>query len=98
MTQTTFTFRVDDDLKIAFSEAAKAQDRSAAQLLRVLMREAVRKENAAREHEAWFRREVEQGLREADDSSIQRVPHEKVDESWKKQRAAVKKRISAKPA
>lgn len=34
MTDSTFTFRVDDDLKTAFAETAKAQDRTAAQLLR----------------------------------------------------------------
>ena len=41
MPHTTFTFRLDDGLKAAFAETARAEDRTAAQLLRVLMREAV---------------------------------------------------------
>ena len=41
MPHTTFTFRLDDALKAAFAETARAEDRTAAQLLRVLMREAV---------------------------------------------------------
>ena len=47
MANTTFTFRVDDDLKANFAETARAEDRTAAQLLRVLMREAVRRRQEA---------------------------------------------------
>ncbi len=38
MTESTFTFRVDDSLKAEFSQAAKAKDRTGAQLLRDYMR------------------------------------------------------------
>lgn len=41
MADSTFTFRVDAELKTAFAEVAEADERSAAQLLRVLMRDAV---------------------------------------------------------
>jgi len=92
MTQSTFTFRVDDDLKTAFAEAAKAQDRTAAQLLRVLMREAVQRAQAGQEYDAWFRAEVEQGLREADDPAVPRIPHETVRSNWRRQRAELVKR------
>ncbi len=40
--ETTFTFRVDVDLKAAFTQTAKAQDRSASLLLRDYMRDYVR--------------------------------------------------------
>lgn len=40
--ETTFTFRVDADLKAAFTQTAKAQDRSASLLLRDYMRDYVR--------------------------------------------------------
>lgn len=43
--ETTFTFRVDDDLKTAFTRAAAAHDRPGSQLLRDFMRAYVR--NAA---------------------------------------------------
>lgn len=63
MTDATFTFRVDETLKRRFAEAARAQDRSGAQLLRDFMRAYV--EERAPEapgHEAWFRQEVRRGI------------------------------------
>lgn len=78
MSEATFTFRVDEELKAAFAETARAQDRTAAQLLRTLMRDAVREREQAAEYDRWFRGEVEQALREAADPAIERVPHEVV--------------------
>ena len=98
MAQTTFTFRVDDELKSAFAESAKAQDRTAAQLLRVLMRDAVQRQREAREHDAWFRGEVERGMREADDPAVRRIPHEDVRSNWRRQRAELAKRAADKTA
>lgn len=40
--ETTFTFRVDDELKTAFTRAAAAHDRPGSQLLRDFMRAYVR--------------------------------------------------------
>ena len=42
MSETTFTFRVDEALKAEFSTAAKSRDRNAAQLLRDFMRDFIR--------------------------------------------------------
>ena len=42
MGEATFTFRVDEALKAEFAQAAKADDRTAAQLLRDFMRDYVR--------------------------------------------------------
>ena len=94
MAQATFTFRVDDDLKSAFADSAKAQDRTAAQLLRVLMRDAVRRQREAREHDAWFRGEIEQAMREADDPAVRRIPHQEVRSNWRRQRAELAKRAA----
>lgn len=44
MSEATFTFRVDGDLKAEFVSAAKARDRSGAQLLRDFMREYVQQQ------------------------------------------------------
>ena len=98
MGESTFTFRVDDELKTAFAETAKAQDRTAAQLLRVLMRDTIEREKNARAHDAWFRGEVEQALREADNPKTPRIAHENVDSNWRKQRAKLAKRAGKKSA
>jgi predicted transcriptional regulator len=92
MTQATFTFRVDDDLKAAFAAAAKDQERTAAQLLRLLMRGAVERRQEAREHDAWFRGEVERAMGEADDGAVGRIPHEDIESRWRQQRAELVKR------
>lgn len=62
MSEATFTFRVDDSLKTEFSTAAKAPDRSSAQLLRDLMRTFVRQQKEAATYDAWFRHQVKIGL------------------------------------
>ena len=95
MGQATFTFRVDDELKAAFSEVARAQDRTAAQLLRVLMRDAIRRQRDGQDYDTWFRGEVEQGLREADDPTVRRVDNEDVKTSWRQQRATLVERVAA---
>lgn len=62
MSDATFTFRVDEALKTEFSTAAKARDRSGAQLLRDFMRDFVRQEEETAAHDAWFRRQIQIGL------------------------------------
>ena len=62
MSDATFTFRVDEGLKDAFSAAAKSRDRTSAQLLRDFMRDFVRQQQNAAEHDAWFRHQVQVGL------------------------------------
>lgn len=62
MSGATFTFRVDEGLKDQFSTAAKSRDRTGAQLLRDFMRDFVKQQQEATEHDAWFRREVQIGL------------------------------------
>jgi predicted transcriptional regulator len=57
----TFTFRLDESLRNSFSTAAKARDRTGAQLLRDFMRDFVRQQQDAAEHDAWFRRQVQIG-------------------------------------
>lgn len=66
MPQSTFTFRVDSQLKDVFTDFAQKQDRSAAQLLRDFMRrtiiEAQHEEPSSKESwDAWFSAKVEAG-------------------------------------
>jgi len=62
MNEATFTFRVDESLKAEFSSAAKARDRTGAQLLRDFMRDFVRQQHEAEQNDAWFRSQVQQGI------------------------------------
>ena len=91
MPETTFTFRVDDELKAAFSNVAKAHDRPGSQLLRDFMRDYVEKA----EHDAWFRAEVEQGLRELEDPNVELIPHEQVVAEWEVEKAELLARVAA---
>ncbi len=59
MGEATFTFRVDDNLKEAFAEAARSQDRTGAQLLRDYMREVVQRQREDANYEAWLRQKIE---------------------------------------
>ena len=86
MSHATFTFRLDDRLKTDFAEVARAQDRTAAQLLRVLMRAEINRRREMAEHDAWFRAEVRQSLQEADDPGVARIPHEEVRASLRRER------------
>ena len=62
MSEATITFRVDEELKDEFSMAAKARDRTGAQLLRDFMRDFVRQQQDAAAQDALFRRQVQAGL------------------------------------
>ena len=92
MPETTFTFRVDEDLKAAFSNAAKAHDRPGSQLLRDFMRDYVEK----MEHDTWFRAEVEQGLREARDPNAEWITHEQMKAEWEVRKAELLRRAAEK--
>jgi predicted transcriptional regulator len=91
MGEATFTFRVDDSLKHEFATAAKASDRTAAQLLRDFMREFVQQQREAAEHDTWFRRQVQAGLDSADAGRL--VPAADVEARFAARRAATRRRI-----
>ena len=61
MGEATFTFQVDEALKAEFTRAAKADDRTGAQLLRDFMRDYVRKREEGAAYDSWFIAEVEKG-------------------------------------
>ena len=98
MAESTFTFRVDDELKTAFAEAAATQERTAAQLLRVLMKDAVHRDRELREHDRWVRGEITEALSEADDPATPRLAQESVRSSWQQQREALEGRASGRSA
>lgn len=87
-----FTLKLESELRDRFMAEAEAVDRPASQLVREFMRDFVERRQAAREHDAWFRAEVEQGMREADDPGVKRLPHDEVASGWRRQRAELAKR------
>lgn len=62
----TFTFRVEEELKAQFTQAAKATDRTGAQLLRDFMRDFVKRQGAQVSHDLWFRGKVQAALDKPD--------------------------------
>ncbi|WP_176317727.1 CopG family ribbon-helix-helix protein [Burkholderia vietnamiensis] len=93
MSETTFTFRVDDALKTAFSTAAKAHDRTGAQLLRDFMRDYVKQQREAIEYDAWLRAKVERSRVSADIGNL--VPAAEGDTEFAARRAAARRRLDA---
>jgi hypothetical protein len=75
---------------IAFTGAANAHDRPRSQLLRDFMRDYVAKSA----HDAWFRAEVEQGLRELKDPNVELIPHEHVKPEWEVRKAELLRRAA----
>ena len=91
MNDSTMTFRVDDDLKDDFSTAAKALDRTGAQLLRDFMRDFVKQQQEAALHDAWFRSQVQAGLDSANAGRL--VPAAEVEAEFAARREATRKKI-----
>jgi predicted transcriptional regulator len=69
-----FTVKLEADLRDAFIAEAEATHRPASQLVREFMREFVRRQREAREHDAWFRANVQEAL----DDRRPGIPHDVV--------------------
>ena len=93
MSEATFTFRVDAGLKDEFSSAAKARDRTGAQLLRDFMRDFVKQQQEATEHDAWFRRQVQVGLNSANAGRL--VSAEDVEAEFATRRDETRRKLQA---
>ena len=87
MTQSTFTFRVETQLKEAFAEAARQQDRTGAQLIRDFMRETVRSCEKS-EYDVWFADKVAEGREAVRQGRI--LAHEEVERQAKVRQAQLK--------
>lgn len=91
VSEATFTFRVDEALKDEFSAAAKAQDRTGAQLLRDFMRDYVKRQQDAAEYDAWLRAKVSRSKASADAGDL--VPDAEVEAGFAARRAATRRRL-----
>ena len=93
MSEATFTFRVDEALKTDFATAAKARDRTAAQLLRDFMRQFVQSQQDAAAHDSWFREQVQIGIDAANAGDVLSTDEvESEAEAW---RAETRRKIAA---
>ncbi|OQP82249.1 hypothetical protein IA54_020900 [Xanthomonas phaseoli pv. syngonii LMG 9055] len=93
MSEATFTFRVDEALKSEFSTAAKAHDRTGAQLLRDFMRDYVKQQQEAAEYNAWLRAKVERSRASANAGHL--VPTADVEAKFAARRSATRRRLEA---
>lgn len=91
MSQTTFTFRVEEDLKENFISIAKSMDRTGTQLLRDYMRDLVRQRQEAEEHDTWFREQMRIGLESANAGNL--VPHEQVEEKFAARKTETRRKL-----
>ena len=94
MSEATFTFRVEESLKQDFSSFAKTIDRSGAQLLRDFMRDFVKQQQEAASYDAWFQKQVQIGLDEANAGQL--IPHEEVKSRFEEKRARLVAKLAAK--
>jgi metal-responsive CopG/Arc/MetJ family transcriptional regulator len=72
--EAVFTVKLESDLRDAFAAAAEETHRPASQIVREFMREFVQRQRETREHDAWFRAEVQRAL----DDSRPGIPHDAV--------------------
>lgn len=85
MSEATFTFRVEEELKSAFTSSAKAHDMTGAQLLRSFMRDYVKRQKTEAEYDQWFAKQVKFGLDSADAGNL--VTGEEVEAEFLKRRS-----------
>jgi hypothetical protein len=60
--------------------------------LRRLIREALDRRADAREHDRWFRDEVQRALAEADDPATVRIDNDDIEAAWRQRRSALLQR------
>lgn len=92
MSEATFNFRVDEALKTEFALAAKATDRTGAQLLRDFMRDFVRSQQSKAEYEEWFLREVQIGMDSANAGNL--IPSDEVEAEAALWRAETRRKLA----
>jgi predicted transcriptional regulator len=63
--EAVFTLKLETDLRDAFAAEAAATHRPASELVRAFMREFVKRQRQAREHDAWFRAKIKEAMVDA---------------------------------
>ena len=60
--EAVFTVKLESELRDAFAEEAAAAHRPASDLVRGFMREFVERQRDARQHDKWFRTQVQRAI------------------------------------
>ncbi|HEX4006028.1 MAG TPA: type II toxin-antitoxin system RelB/DinJ family antitoxin [Acidobacteriaceae bacterium] len=81
--EAVFTLKLEAELRDAFISEAAAVHQPASQLVREFMREFIRSQHEAREHDGWFRAEVQKAL----DDKSPGIPNQQVKRHFAKRRA-----------
>ncbi len=92
MSDATFTFRVDEDLKAEFANVAKAHDRTGAQLLRDFMRNYVAQQQE-QHYDAWLSEKIEKSRVSAGGGNL--VSAADVEARFAARRAATRSRLAS---
>jgi predicted transcriptional regulator len=72
--EAVITVKLESELRDAFAAEAEAAHQSGSQIIREFMREFVQRRREMREHDAWFRAEVQRAL----DDPSPGTPHDSV--------------------
>lgn len=72
--EAVFTMKLESNLRDEFMVEAEAAHRPASQLVRDFMRNFVQQQRQLREHDLWFRGQVQESI----DDKSQTIPHEQV--------------------
>ena len=91
MSEATFTFRVEADLKKRFTRRARESDRAGSQLLRDFMRRFVEEPDSAPTYDAWFRSQVQEALNDPRPPVASNI----VERGFAKRRAAARRKSAA---
>lgn len=92
MNEATFTFRVDESLKSEFADAAKAHDRTGAQLLRDFMRSYIKDQQEAAQYDAWLQDKIQRSRASADAGKL--IPASEVEAQFAARRARTRQHIA----
>lgn len=92
--EATFAVNVDASLRDAFLVAAEQAHLLPADLVRAFMQDFIARQRDAGAHDAWMRAEIAQGLREADDPGVRRIPHQEIAAAWRRQRAELERQVA----
>jgi predicted transcriptional regulator len=91
MAEIMISFQVDPDLKKAFSLAAEAHNRTQEDLLCEFIQDFIESNRTDAEYDAWFRRQVQIGLDEADEGLL--IPGEEVEAEFAARREAAMSKL-----
>lgn len=90
MSDTTFSFQVDEQLKERFLQLAAEREVSAEQMIREFMQSVVQLSGDP-EYDAWFREQVQIGLDQANAGLL--IPSEEVEAEFTARRAEAARKL-----